>query len=653
MNRRLLILVTSVVATLLAAGGAFAQGDSILQRYDLAVENLEIAVDSVPADGAQARDELERALNALLTLSASASSPNLVAAMEKTFERTRIAIENQSRTDMAVQTAVLRGGFARLVMDSAYLAAAEGDLDLSRTRLTHLATSLGFTTEAQEELASAATTEQLRLAFEAGSAEAVTADLQVVERLLDSDRPAAYQNLARAYGESLLIQDSPRADSGLNAKLVAAAVALVDDDAAAVRESLTEAELQLGRLASRARGESTSDTPPTGDIDVTPSELPSLPGEETPAAEPEAAESSAVPAADAASDATVLTTDSPTAPPAGESTDDTVEILSEEQVGDAASTTAPLPLLDSAEFEAAVVRRLGELEAERQQAELDSLTRELAVTGLPAVQATASAAQLLDAGHASLDSALDALDASAGRAVAAQRSGDEVAARDALATLNREYQRLIAPLVASSQPDVADATAKLLDSVADRPNRTLGDVTLIAAQISVVRNALEGQAPTLAHQVELTVDSYWSNWTRVSVMIILGLLAIIPLVLLNLAFGGGNRNWRYIGSALFLLLVPVFYEALTSLAALLAAFVDWPLLAAISTWSMFSSVSGYVVWALLILIALLLATAGFYGICVQFGLLGGSRGGATTATGTTTAAKRPSGHTTIDWDEEF
>ncbi len=75
MNRRLLFLVTSLLATLFATGGAFGQSDSLLQRYDLAVENLEIAVTSVPGDGAQARDELERALNALLTLSASASAP--------------------------------------------------------------------------------------------------------------------------------------------------------------------------------------------------------------------------------------------------------------------------------------------------------------------------------------------------------------------------------------------------------------------------------------------------------------------------------------------------------------------------------------------------------------------------------------------------
>lgn len=649
MNRRLLFLVTSVLATLLAAGGAFAQSDSLLQRYDLAMENLEIAVDSVPSDGAQARDELERALNALLTLSASASSPNLVGAMEKTFERTRVAIENQSRTDMAVQTAVLRGGFARLVMDSAYLAAAEGDLDLARARLTHLAGSLSFSAEAQQELAGATTSDQLRLAFEAGSAEAIATDLQVTERLLESDRPAAYQNLARAYGESLLIQDSPRSPRGLNDQLVAAATALVDDDTAAVREAVTAAELQLSRLASNARSGVVAEAPGTpATTEVTPSELPDLPSEQPATGDGAGSEAGATEAETAGTAEPVAQADPATVEQASEPSADAAGAEAGE-----AGEAAPLPLLDSAEFEAAVQQRIGELEAERQQEELDRLSEELTLAGFSARQANAGAERLLFEGHTSLNSALDALDASAGRAVAAQRTGDDNASRAALATLTTDYQRLAAPLLLATDPSVADATAKLLDSTLDRPNRTLGDVTLVAAQMGAVRGALAGRSSGLGHDVELTVDSYWSNWTRVSVMIILGLLAIVPLALLNLAFGGGNRNWRYIGSALFLLLVPVFYEALTSLAALVVTFVDWPWLATLSTWSMFNSVTGYVVWALLVLIALLLATVGFYGICVQFGLLGGSRRSAVPTTGTAVETKRPSGHTTVDWDEEF
>src|SRR5690606_12058517 len=49
MNRRLLIIATTLATLIL--GSATAQEDNLLQRYDLAIENLEIAVASVPNDG--------------------------------------------------------------------------------------------------------------------------------------------------------------------------------------------------------------------------------------------------------------------------------------------------------------------------------------------------------------------------------------------------------------------------------------------------------------------------------------------------------------------------------------------------------------------------------------------------------------------------
>ncbi|HRN17613.1 MAG TPA: hypothetical protein PLU66_00910, partial [Trueperaceae bacterium] len=73
MIRRQLTFATGVLVVFFCLSGAMAQEDSLLQRYDLAIENLEIATASVPTDGAQARDELERALNALLTLSRDAT----------------------------------------------------------------------------------------------------------------------------------------------------------------------------------------------------------------------------------------------------------------------------------------------------------------------------------------------------------------------------------------------------------------------------------------------------------------------------------------------------------------------------------------------------------------------------------------------------
>lgn len=644
MNRRLLVIATTLVALLW--GGALAQeaalsqrDDSLLQRYDLAIENLEIAVASVPQDGAQARDELERALNALLTLSSNASSPSLVQAMERTFDRTRVTIDNQSRTDMAVQTGVLAGGFARLVMDSAFAAAVDGDLDLARARLLHLAVDLAFTPEAQQELQAAGSTSALRLAFEAGAAESIAAELREADALLDADVAAAYERLAGAYGASLLVQDSPRVSPELNRYLVTAAEALVQADAATAREALAGADDALTALAAAARSDAPAADTDAGAAGPVPTELPDLDGVATTA--PAEAEPGTAPAEAADADAEVTDAD-PAATPSAPA-----------DAGQAADAEPAPPLAAGPDLEAAVAQRLAALEEERRAETLAAIGRELTLAGVPAQVAQADAEQVLEAGYGSLAAAVGALETQAARAVAAQRTGDVTGARAALVELRSAYHAVLAPLMRSVDVEVAAGAEDLLATVTERADLSSHDVSLVAAQVGAVRRALLGGAAPAAQAFELSVDSFWSNLTRPLVMILLGVLAIVPLVLLNLAFGGSNRNWRLVGWSLFLLLVPVFYEALAAVGALLSSVVDQPWLTALAGWSMFTSNAGQVAWALLVLVALVLAIVGFYGICVQFGLIGGGRRRDAVAATGAAEVHRPTGNTTLDWDEEF
>ncbi len=645
MNRRLLIIATTLATLFL--GSATAQEDNLLQRYDLAIENLEIAVASVPDDGVQARDELERALNALLTLSTNATSPALVSAMERTFDRTRIAIENQSRTDMAVQTAVLAGGFARLVMDSAYAAAAAGETELARSRLTHLAADLGFGDEALQALQEATSAASMRFAFEAGAADAITAKVQGAEALADTDRAAAYEQLATAYGQSLLVQDSPRVGPELNRALVSAANALVSGDATAASEALQTSEAQLADLGQAARAQAPG-TPADQQAPATVGE-PGPPASQQPGAE--GAQTGDAASGSAPGDA-VTAPQTPGEPqaqaPEGTAAQPPAQTPGQTEAEDAGL----LPLLSGPDFENALQTRLDELEAERQAADLAVLSRELTLAGVPPAVAQTEAEQLMASGIVSLSGTVTDMEAAAARVVAAQRSGDVAGARAEIENIRSAYHSGLAPVMRTANPGVGGDTEELLASLGERTNLTSHDVTLLAAQTAAVRSALLGGTPPGGHELELTFDSFWSNLTRPVVLIILALLAIVPLVLLNLAFGGSNRNWRLVGWSLFLLLLPVFYEGLAALAGLVNRFVDVPWLASLSSWSPFSSTVAQVVWAALVFLALLLAIIGLYGICVQFGLLGSSRQRAAAIT-TTTAERRPTGNTTIDWDEEF
>lgn len=629
MNRRLHVIAIALATLIL--GSAAAQEDNLLQRYDLAIENLEIAVASVPDDGLQARDELERALNALLTLSTNATSPTLVQAMERTFDRTRIAIENQSQTDMAVQTSVLAGGFARLIMDSAFNAAAAGETEIARSRLTHLATDLGFDDTARQALAEADTGAAMRLAFEAGAADAIGVKVAAAEELATTDQSAAYERLAAAYGESLLIQDSPRIGPELNRGLVDAANALVAGDTESATASLQGAHGHLANLAAAARGQAPAETPATPTTPTDPS--------------PETAPTLLPPTAEQPADPTESAPDEEAAPDEATTAAEQPEAAQDPEAG-------LLPLLAGPDFETAVQQRLDELEAERAAEELAVLSRELTQAGVPAAVAQSEAEQLIAAGFTSLADTVAGIEAATTRVVAAQRSGDVAGARAQIDDIRSAYNAGLASVMRTADTETGGATEDLLVSLNDRTNLTSHDVTLLAAQTAAVRSTLLGGPLPAGQQLEMTVDSFWSTLTRPVVLIILALLAIVPLALLNLAFGGSNRNWRLVGWALFLLLLPVFYEGLAALGGFVARFVDMPWLASLSSWSSFSSTVAQVVWAALVLLALLLATIGLYGICVQFGLLGSNKQRAA-AVSSSTAERRPTGNTTIDWDEEF
>ncbi len=636
-RRRSFTITWGLLLLLLSSAPALAQEDSVVQRYDLAIENLEFAVASVPGDGVQARDELERAINALLTLSRDTTSASLVQAMERTFERARTAVENQSRTDIGVQAAVLTGGFRRLVMDAAFTAAAGGDLELARARLSHLAADLSFDAGANASLAAAESDTALRLAFEAGTATAISTELTVAERLLASDRDQAYLALATAYGNSLMIQDSPRSDPALNTHLVGAAQALVTGDESAMQASVQEAEAVLSRLANAAvSGIAISAEPPPVAADAS-----------VPATAPTTEAATVVPADTGAvglPEATQPSADQPQAQVATQTPAATAEV-------------APTAAVEMPTDATALALFAANYEAEQRQARLSALSTALRGAGLAPAAADSNAERLTDAGFSSLAAAAAELNGPAVEAVAAIRGGDTARSLAAIDELAAALTGPVGAVTTAVDPVAADETRRLLADLAARPGLRIHDVTLLASQVDLLTSGLTGGPVADPAPLELAVTDVWSSWLRLGVLVFLGLFAFVPLRLLNIAFGGGNANWRLVAWALFLLLVPVVYEAIAALLSGIAEFADLPWLELLGTWSMFSSSLGQAIWAALVLLALILATIGLRGICIQFGLLGSARNrpGLAGANQAPTLADSPRATkpSAADWDEEF
>ncbi len=627
MNRGTLPLVRWLLIAALLIGVATAQqDDAYLDRYDLAIDNLQRSVEALPTDAILAREEIDRAFSALLTLSREAAAGPLATALERVVERARTAIGNASVDDLAVQVAVLEGGFQRLVFDAALRSAAAGDLEQARARLGRLGTDLGM---APADLALLADAEQaagaLRFDFEAGVADVIATRLAVAQELAETNVGGAYRSLARAYGAFLLVQDSPRTSAALNQRFVDAAQALVDERTADVVEALGAAGEQIAALGQAARARQTATaTPPASAV---PSDLPSP-------ATPAVIEAETQPV-DPAPDATAPAPDD-AAPLDAEAAqvEDEALVLSEE-----ALAALRLEIAD-------------ELRRER----LEVLERELALAGVGAPARPGQAEALLDAGYLRLNQVGDAVVARVAEALAAAQRGDEIAARQALGRAAQAYDALLSPIVRARFTLLDVDTGSLLRQLADEPGLRLSDVAVAAGQVDLALGALTGEteAPLLTGARQTL--AYWGGVPRAIVLVVLGILALIPLVLANIAFGGGNRNWQLVGVALFLLLLPALFEGLVGLSVLLSTYADITLLTTLSALSPFASTVGQVVWASTVLLALVFAMIGLYGICAQFGLVGRRRPAASAGATSTRSTRSTRSSTTttesIDWDDD-
>ena len=287
---------------------------------------------------------------------------------------------------------------------------------------------------------------------------------------------------------------------------------------------------------------------------------------------------------------------------------------------------------------------------------LTDIVKTLQIYGLPTTQQENLAQRMNQQGFISPTLVLDNLLANSARATMQLQAGHAQEARETFSDMRDRYGDLLEPIVSNTNPDVHNGTVALLSNLAQAPSLRVQDAVTVSQQLGEVGNVLSSTAPSGLQGFMTTLTNFWTGWTRPIVMIVLGLFAFVPLYLLFLAFGGGNRNWQLIGYALFLLLVPVIYEGISYLFSSIATPLNMPALDVLSRFSMFQNTFTQLLWVLVTALAIGLATAGLYGICVQFGLLGKTKEDPsntmleTPVTDTSAAAAKT---TSFEWDEEF
>lgn len=593
--------------------------DEIINSYQDAKEALQTSVRILREDAVGAQENLERAANALRTLANESTSVSLISGLESTFEQARTAINERSETNLAVQVSVLEGGFRRLLYEAALLSLATNPSQAT-TRLVQLAVDLNFGLERQQAISDLGS-DQARQ-----RANVELAVLGFIQARLDSARSqaadntaSAYRQFADAYGASVIIQDSPRLPD-INSPFEAGFNALLNQQPGQFNAQLD----QLGQIFGQARQDALAV------LDAAPAASPTPiapPPEATPASPPETT-------AEATSEAA---TPAPVAAPP-----------------EAAPVVIPPPAIETAPAEVPAEVPTPTPTPEVASQELTTALASYNVRGDTLDQLTARYA---GAGFNNVNAASGVLYELAMRALVALEQGQQESAKDLLAESQLHYNRFLSDLVAAQDAATDSSTNALLDSLLASPALRVQDTILWAAHMDTLNGTLDGVPTPLAHDVAVTTQMFWGGSVRLAIMVVLAFLAFVPLALLNLAFGGSNRNWQLVGVALFFLFLPVIYEGLSYLGTFLADLTEITWLDSLARFSIFQNTISQVVWTALMALAILFATIGLRGICVQFGLIGKRKQDEPStpevAPVTTVPANATGSETVVDWDEEF
>lgn len=621
------------------AQDVLSQGaDDVLASYQDAQDALDSSVRILPEDPNGALASLERAANALRPLSTSSTSVTLLSGLEATFDQARAAINQRSQTNLAVQAAVIEGGLQRLLYEAALLELADNP-QRARERLLQLALDLNFGPERQQTINDAGSDQRRQQAnVELAVLNLVQARLDGASAQASADAAAAYRQFADAYGASIIVQDSPRLPD-TNSLFDSGFEALLNQQLEPFSNRVSELDTALEQARQQVLAVLNAPAQPA----------PAQPAPAQPAPESTQAAAQPVPAPEQPAPEQPAPAQPAPAQPAPE------------QSAQPAPEPVTVPVATPSEQPAAQPDQPAAQPVQPAAPALQDVQTALASYNVPTNRLEQLSSSYVEAGLGDVSAAVNGLYAQTARILVALQQGNQSSAKDRIANTQIYYDRFLSPLVSSQDASVDATTQALMRSMLASPALRTQDGLLLTEHVSVVSRVLEGVPPPAAHGLMVSTQLVWGGSVRLALMVVLFLLAFVPLALLNLAFGGSNRNWQLVGVALFLLLLPIMYEGLSYLGTFLADLTGVQVLSSLARYSVLQNTLAQVVWAGMMLLAILLAALGLRGICAQFGLLGKNNNTpddvdtapASAATSNAVAANATGSETVVDWDEEF
>ncbi|RIH88311.1 hypothetical protein Mrose_00870 [Calidithermus roseus] len=592
--------------------GAWAWAAPLTTVYDR-VASLMNQVQSVQSSNPKQASDLLRQADEYLSKEGSELSMKLREGISTALRDAQTALARKSRADLEARLQMVRSLLGKALYDSYFDALGNAQADAARALLPRLiaASALPKTLTAQIE-GLGNDIDKVRQTLERTYAQGIVNALSRARSQTNATQ--AFLEATRAYTLYLVVQESPRA-TGLSARAFVNALSkLSNNDLAGFRKDIEalrqQAEGFLGRVNSSSPGAVRSSAPAR----------------------------------------TV------TAPPAKGGAGSQVTQAQATPAAQSASKPAQAP--QQVVAQAAPVKSDGH--EERYEGKLDASTQ-------ARVEVVLARLGFADLGEWVRGMNLE-LRARLGEATAHVKSGNFEGVREYLELSHNAYKERYYPVVRLLDPALADRFDRLLGRMQEAVGLRATDLAVALAEVQEIEERLEGRSLGLGHALQVQLELLLLGIPRAFVFILAALLAVFPLYLVNLTFGGRNTYWRLLGLAFFFLFLPAMIEGLSYVASILAdpRFGKLGFLAPLSTFSIQSSLMAQLLWGLTLFLVIGLSAAGLRGIAVQFGLIQDRRARANTTTVAQTnpglAATAPmraaadpklTSETIVEWDEEF
>ncbi len=540
----------------------------LIAGYQSIATSLEAARTSVTSDPPGALARVQGAQNIFRRLEPQIGTQKLIDAGTKALKNAASMVNQRSAINIGAQSMLVKSILQRVMYDRLFSDINTGKIPSATRYANTLAGAFNMPAASLNTLKSAVKRKDIakaRSILESQVADIMTNSLKLARDNV-ADKSTAYQAVVRASSHFLIVQDSPRVSEDLTVSSFANAVqSITSGDVPGFKQSIASLLTRTQDFGKRARGIALSDSNPVASTPANTTPTPVTPSNTNPS-----------------------NPSNPSTPTIKPSTPVIAPIT-------------PVAALPSG---------------------FNTINNELLKAGIPAVKAGALATSLANQKFASFGGVLEKLILTIGEALTQVQNGDVQAGRANLELAKNVFESNVKPALEVVNTNQAVQTSKVFDATVGAIGVRSVDVAVLLGEVVSVKNLFQNAQPANAMQnLSASVQPWWAGTLRGILFFIAALLFIYAIYLLNLAFGGKNPYWRYIGISMVLLFIPPLLEGLAWLGSALSQTAGLTFLDGLSSLSVLQNPLAQIAWAILMIAAAAFATAGFRGIATQFGLI--------------------------------